>query len=177
MFRSSWWGSEESARFSRLRTTDEVEEDDTGQPKSKSPGNRLIDRIPGLSQEDAREEETKQLSKVFQSAIELENSTDPRKRRYSVFFASTYHACEQMQAGILRIHLVLKFYYHMDMLEYVGVSDEYIEAAKKAPKGKLIARERRSHHAWFPYCIFNALSEEPITWTVTKDKKNRGWNL
>jgi len=75
--------------------------------------------------------------------------------RKDVTYTFSMHACKEVMDG-LRVHLVLKFKYDADLIEPVF-------GAKK-PADDYEKRYSEAHRL-FPYCVFNSLSEEPVSWT------------
>ena len=63
-------------------------------------------------------------------------------------------------AGRMKLHLVLKFWYHESLIkEFFGA---------KKPKEKIQKRYGTAHRL-FPYCIFNSIEETPISWTYQEN--------
>jgi len=75
--------------------------------------------------------------------------------RFDVIFSYSLHACKDVCEGV-RIHLVLKFKYDDTIIEPVLMV--------KKPDSQYEKRYGDAHRI-FPYCIFNALAEEPVSWT------------
>lgn len=75
--------------------------------------------------------------------------------RVNVIHSYSLHNMAPVEGGI-RFHLVLKFKY----------DDKHIESVFGAKKPKAAIEKRYGEaHRIFPYCIFNAIDEVPISWT------------
>ena len=79
--------------------------------------------------------------------------------RVNVHHSFSLHNMTSVTGG-LRLHLVLKFKYHEDLLPIFG-------AAK--PEHAVEKRYGEAHRL-FPYCIFNSIEETPISWTVRSSR-------
>lgn len=79
--------------------------------------------------------------------------------RYDVKFAYSMHACKEVPEGV-RMHLVLKFKYHESIIEPVLLGKKPTTNYEK---------QYGTPHRIFPYCVFNSLQEERISWTYQSD--------
>lgn len=135
-------------------------------------GARSLSReLRSQSGPSCRELETNS-QKLYKRMLELTNCSDPKLCRYDVDFATSFHTWAAVEEGV-KMHMVLKFYYSLDLLPFIGIDKSEIDAAHDGESGTVIRRGRGGCGAWFPYCFFNALSEEHISWSIQKSKDGR----
>ena len=80
--------------------------------------------------------------------------------RKNVDHSFSLHNMTSDGGGRMKLHLVLKFWYHESLIvEFFGA---------KKPEGKVEKRYGTAYRL-FPYCIFNSIEETPISWTYQEN--------